>query len=124
MSSPGIVTLRTPLAPQRSVPDPAILERGKPRFTLWNYYSDPSEQFSVGVWAATRGCWRVRYTEHEFCHLLAGRVALTNEDGQNWEFSAGDSFVVPAGFSGTWDVLENCRKVYAIFEARRASPGA
>ena len=30
---------------------------------------------------------------------------------------AGDSFVVPSGFGGSWEVLEDCRKLYAIFEA-------
>ncbi|HLD67170.1 MAG TPA: cupin domain-containing protein, partial [Pseudomonas sp.] len=28
----------------------------------------------------------------------------------------GDRFVIPAGFSGTWEVLEPCRKVYVMFE--------
>ena len=28
------------------------------------------------------------------------------------------AFVVPAGFSGSWEVLEDCAKVYAIFEPR------
>jgi len=25
---------------------------------------------------------------------------------------------VPAGFAGTWEVVEDCTKFYAIFEAR------
>ncbi|WP_414028394.1 cupin domain-containing protein, partial [Escherichia coli] len=29
-----------------------------------------------------------------------------------------DRFVIPAGFQGTWEVLEACRKVYVIFEAK------
>jgi len=48
------------------------------------------------------------------------RVVLTNETGERMEFTRGDSFVVPAGFTGTWEVLEECRKLYAIFEPRRA----
>ena len=61
------------------------------------------------------------YAEHEFCHLLEGRVVplCRSATGERWEISAsGDSFVVPAGFTGTWEVIEDCRKVYAIFEAR------
>lgn len=115
----GIVTLRSPRKPQRSAPDADGVLSGKPRFTAWNYYKDSSDRFSAGVWAASRGCWRVRYTEHEFCHLLAGKVAITSEDGQTWNFAAGDSFVIPAGFIGTWDVVENCRKVYAIFDGTK-----
>jgi len=33
-------------------------------------------------------------------------------------FAAGDAFVIPAGFTGTWEVLDDCAKIYAIFEAR------
>jgi len=90
---------------------------GEPRLTAWNYYADPSQQFFAGVWSATRGCWRIHYTECEFCHLLQGRVALTDQNGERLEFGVGDSFVIPAGYVGTWEVIEDCRKLYAIFEA-------
>jgi len=45
-------------------------------------------------------------------------VALEAEGGGRWEFAAGEGFVVPAGFTGTWEVIEDCTKFYAIFEAR------
>jgi hypothetical protein len=48
--------------------------------------------------------------------VLAGRVALQSDQGARWEFGPGDSFVVPSGFAGTWEVLEDCRKLYAIYE--------
>ena len=86
---------------------------------LLYHYTDASGQFFAGLWAGTRGAWRVHYREHEFCHLLAGRIALVSDAGARCEFVAGDSFVIPAGFSGTWEVLEDCRKLYAIFESAR-----
>lgn len=89
---------------------------GEPRVKVWNHYADGSNRFFAGVWSATKGVWRVRYTEHEFCHLVEGRVAITSLDGERVELAAGDSFVIPAGFAGTWEVLEDCRKLYAIFE--------
>ena len=112
-----IVSFRTEIAPQSSIPDAERILSGEPRLTAWNHYSDPSQQFFDGIWSATRGSWRINYSESEFCHLLEGRVALTNQDGQRWEFGAGDSFVVPAGFIGIWEVIADCRKLYAIFEA-------
>jgi len=114
---PAIVSFRQRIEPQAANPAAARLLSGSPRLTAWNHYSDPSQQFFAGVWSATRGCWRIQYTEHEFCHLLEGRVVLTSTTGERWEFIAGDSFVVPSGFSGSWEVLEDCRKLYAIFEA-------
>jgi uncharacterized protein len=111
-----IVSFRAEVEPQLSSPPAERLLSGEPRLTAWNHYSDPSQQFFAGVWTATRGSWRINYSESEFCHLLSGRVTLSNADGKRWEFSAGDSFVVPAGFVGVWQVLDDCRKVYAIFE--------
>jgi len=43
-------------------------------------------------------------------------VRLTASDGVAAEFGRGDAFVVPAGFTGTWETLEHARKLYAIFE--------
>jgi len=60
----------------------------------------------------------VRYTENEFCHLTAGRLIVIADTGERHEFAAGDSFVIPAGFAGTWEVVEDCSKLYAIFEPR------
>ena len=65
-----------------------------------------------------RGKWRVRYTEHELCVLIEGRVRLESVSGEKHELRAGDAFVVPAGFRGHWEVAEPCKKWYAIFEAK------
>jgi len=75
-------------------------------------------RFFAGRWSGTRGKWRVRYTENELCVMTAGRVVITSDIGESSAFGPGDAFVVPAGFSGTWEVLEDCSKVYAIFEPR------
>jgi len=117
VSSMQIVSFGRDVEPQHSRPDGARIISGEPRLTVWNHFSDASQQFFAGVWAATRGIWRINYSECEFCHLLEGRVALSDPQGQRWEFGVGDSFVVPAGFVGTWEVIEDCRKLYAIFEA-------
>jgi uncharacterized protein len=116
--TPRIISFSAAVAAERSAPEAQRVLSGEPELTVWNHYADATGQFFAGVWAATRGRWVVRYTEHEFCHLLSGRVVLTSEAGERMEFGGGDSFVVPAGFVGTWEVLEDCRKLYAIFESR------
>ena len=113
---PRIIPFNNAVEAQHSVPEAGRVLSGEPRLTVWNHYADATQQFFSGMWAATCGRWVVRYTEHEFCHLLAGRVVLTSEGGERMEFGRGDSFVVPAGFVGTWEVIEECRKLYAIFE--------
>jgi len=117
-AQPRILSFNTPVEAQHSVPEADRLLSGKAELTVWNHYTEGTGQFFAGVWAATRGRWVVRYTEHEFCHLLTGRVVLTSEAGERLEFGPGESFVVPAGFVGSWEVIEDCRKLYAIFEPR------
>ena len=113
-----IVDFAQALAGEPATPAAEVLIAGTPRHVVTNYFTDVTRQFFAGRWASTPGKWRIRYTESEFCCLTEGRVALENSAGQRWEFAEGDGFVVPAGFQGTWEVLEECTKFYAIFEAR------
>ena len=94
----------------------ARLLTGSPQQIVANAYSDPGNAFHCGVWEADVGSWRVTYTEHEFCHVLAGRIRLRGDDGSDVTVQTGDSFVIPAGFAGVWEVLEPARKLYAIYE--------
>jgi uncharacterized protein len=113
----AIVRLDAPLDPEVSEPPADRLISGAPELTVWNAFTDGTQQFFAGRWAATRGKWRVRYTENELCVMTAGRVVIESDSGERSTFARGDAFVVPAGFSGTWEVLEDCSKVYAIFES-------
>ncbi|CAN7178946.1 cupin domain-containing protein [Pseudoxanthomonas sp. LjRoot168] len=108
-----------PHTPDEATRAPVAAERvvhGAPRQALANAYSTQDERFHCGVWEGSVGAWRVQYTEHEFCHLLSGRVRLRGDDGSDVLLEAGQSFIVSAGFSGTWEVLETARKLYAIYE--------
>ena len=89
---------------------------GSPRQQVWNAFSDPEGRFHVGRWASTPGAWRVSYDERELCHLLTGVVRLTDDQGAQRTYRAGDTFMVNKGFSGTWEVIESCSKIYAIYE--------
>jgi len=102
-----------------SVSTPAAdkLLDGNPKHTARNFFSDTTGQFFAGVWESTPGRWRVSYTENEFCHITAGEVRIESNSGEAWSFKSGDSFVIPAGFAGTWHVTAPLRKLYVIFEA-------
>ena len=115
--STSIVRLDGTLATEVSEPPADRLIAGAPQLQLANYFTDTSQQFFAGRWAATRGKWRVRYTENELCVLTAGRVVIESVSGERLSFGPGDAFVIPAGFSGTWEVIDDCAKIYAIFEA-------
>jgi hypothetical protein len=100
-----------------SRPSPERVLEGSPQHSAKNFFSDASGQFFAGVWESTPGRWLVRYSENEFCHITRGKVLIEDGAGRSWTFKAGDSFVVPAGFAGSWTVLEPLSKLYAIFEA-------
>ena len=98
--------------------DAARLAPGSPNptQTARNLFTDATGRFFSGIWSSTRGAWRVAYTENELCVLTHGKVRITAGSGRSWTFGPGDCFVVPAGFEGLWEVLEDARKFYAIFE--------
>ena len=116
--NPQIIDFSRPLQGEATKPAADMLIAGDPRHTVANYFTDPSQQFFAGHWSSSPGKWRIRYSESEFCCLITGRVVLQNLAGERWEFGPGSGFVVPAGFEGTWEVIEDCTKFYAIFEAR------
>jgi hypothetical protein len=91
---------------------------GIPRTRVANQYADARGEFFCGIWSSTAGKWRVRYTEHEFCVIIEGRVRIESVSGEKHEFKAGDAFVVPAGFEGIWEVSEPCKKWYSVFEPK------
>jgi uncharacterized cupin superfamily protein len=117
---PNVLVLLDGTVPvdESAVPAEKLLG-GAPVTRVANYFSDSTQQFFAGRWSATRGRWRVRYTENELCVMTAGRVVIENDAGERRTFAAGDAFVVPAGFSGTWEVIEDCSKIYAIFESAK-----
>jgi uncharacterized protein len=112
----SIIRLDGPGGWEESGPAPDRIVAGRPAHRVWNAFTDASRQFFCGRWSSTPGKWRVRYTENELCVLTEGRVTIESVAGECQQFAAGDAFVVPAGFEGTWTVHEDCTKFYAIFE--------
>ena len=84
----------------------------------YNHYTDPTEQFFAGIWHSSVGAKSVNYTEEEVCVILEGRVRLTDLDGNAKEFGAGSTFVLPAGFKGTWETLAPVKKIYVIWQSK------
>ena len=92
------------------------LLKGNPLQAAHNYYSSDDELFSVGIWESGPGAWKISYTEHEFTQLLSGVSILRDAAGNEVTLKAGDSVTIPAGFEGEWEVVEDTRKIYVIYE--------
>lgn len=117
---PHVVRLSAELAnPEEYLPPAEKIIAGEPRQRIWSRYTDPSGQFTTGIWEGEPGTWRIRYTEEEYCRILEGRSVLTANDGKALQVGPGDEFVIPRGFEGTWQVVERTRKVYVIYEAQQ-----
>ena len=100
---------------------PEKLISGNPKQTVWMHYKDPTSQFFVGLWRSEPGKWRIAYTEQEFCLMLEGSSIVTDQAGRSVTVSAGESFVIPRGFVGTWEVVEPTTKRFVIYEAAAES---
>ena len=114
---PTVVSLTDSLpTPETYRPTAEKILSGDPVQTVANAFSSPDGRFNCGVWTGGVGCWRVSFSESEFCHLLEGKVVVTSAAGEVRTFVAGDAFVMPAGFEGSWEVVEPARKLYAVYE--------
>ncbi|MEM8957990.1 MAG: cupin domain-containing protein [Pseudomonadota bacterium] len=65
----------------------------------------------VGVWEGGESkTYLEDYPWTEYVLMISGHVVITNEDGTENSFKAGDTFVIPKGFSGIWDIREHMKK--------------
>ena len=100
--------------PECGAPAPDRLVSGSPRFETWPSYESADSKYFTGLWRATRGSWRIVYTEWEYCEMLEGVSVVTPDGGEAKTFKAGDRFVLEPGFEGTWEVVETTLKRYVI----------
>ena len=86
----------------------------------WDFYHDDNVVvIDCGMWFCEVG---KKHTFHEgyweFCHILRGAATLTNDAGKSWSFKAGDGFVAPVDFKGTWETTSDLLKEYVIVSPR------
>ena len=73
---------------------------------------------SAGSWWCAAGGWpspALRATTEVF-YVFSGSGALTDLDGVCHKFGPGDTVILPKGWSGRWDVLEDIHKVWAVVD--------
>ncbi len=80
-------------------------------------YRDPTRLYSVGVWCCPRARFRTVYGGTEFAHVITGSATVTNvRTGEERTFETGDHFFVHMGTEVIWNVHEEFRKVYSMYE--------
>lgn len=103
-------------APEVYRPSAERITAGDPVQRAQNLFQSPDGRFNSGIWSGEPGTWRVVFSESEFCHLLEGVIVVRGDDGSEATFRAGDAFLTPAGFTGTWEIVEAAKKFYAFYE--------
>ncbi len=60
---------------------------------------------------------RTRPTDvDEFVTVLSGKLILTEPNGTAHEFYPGESFVLPIGYTGTWEMQGNYRELVVLMK--------
>lgn len=60
---------------------------------------------------------RTRPTDvDEFVYVLSGKLILTEPNGTAHEFLPGQSFVLPVGYTGTWEMQGNYRELVVLMQ--------
>ena len=102
------------LSPQGQRPG---ADDGDPQLSAEVIATDERSGTVVGVWTCTPGGWPVESRANtEVAHILAGRATITDSDGQGRIVGPGDVVVLPVGWSGRWDVVDEVRKVYTLVD--------
>jgi len=99
------------------IPNPEIFFGGAPMQYDHGYFEDGTHQLFVGLWESTPFERAIApFPRNELMCILEGSVTLTDGDGVEHRFNAGDSAYVPMGARCGWKSTETVRKFYAIFE--------
>ncbi len=72
---------------------------------------------AIGTWTCTEGAWPIdSKPETELFIVVSGRMRLVEAGGRAADFGPGDAGIVPRGWNGRWEVLEDARKVWATLD--------
>ena len=93
-------------------------ETGAPLRETWTLYQAPVDGVAAGIWTCEPGRWRIEFgpAEHEYFIVLEGRARLHDEAGRVTDVGPGQAAMIPAGFRGSFEVLERVRKHFVVIE--------
>ncbi|WP_069266139.1 cupin domain-containing protein [Paraburkholderia nodosa] len=108
------------------IQDIVPLGAGIGEFTKLEYGMDESDwratvgknnHYVIGWWEGKVGVVDFpATTADEAVWLVEGKIALTDANGARKEFAAGQGYLLPAGFAGRWETLEDAKKFYVVLE--------
>lgn len=111
-------------APAYDRPRPDRLVEGNPLRTTFEHFLAANGKLSSGIWHCEPGAWNIAFAadKYEFFCIIAGRIRISDHNDQAAEFGPGEAGIIPAGFTGTFTVLETVKKHYFIVETGAELP--
>ncbi len=84
------------------------------------FFTNATGNVNVGVWQCTP-CTEVArgYPFDQCCFVLDGTMTITDERGHTGTYTAGDAFVIPRGFNGSFKMTGNFKNYFITVEPER-----
>jgi uncharacterized cupin superfamily protein len=94
------------------LPDRVV--NGDPHHITDVHFESEDGSLISGSWTSTPGKWIAFSDRDEFCYIIYGNCRLVSDSGDVNSYKTGDAFLIPNGFSGYWEVIEETRKHFVI----------
>ena len=102
-------------------PDEVVL-LGTSKHQRWQFSHD---ELFVGAYQAEPAKLALEdYPYDEFMYLLSGKISITDKRGNLEEFYPGQALVLKKGFSGTFEMHGNVRKIAIVNGERYTLPSS
>ena len=97
-----------------------ILESGELKMRVATLFQGKELRVEIFESTPAKTNHRKRPTDgDEFVYVLSGKLILTEPNGKSHEYRPGDSLVLPAGYTGTWEMQGNYREIAIVAQKRR-----
>ena len=97
-----------------------ILESGELQMRVATLFAGKELRVEIFESTPAKTNHRKRPTDgDEFVYVLSGKLILTETNGTKHEYRPGDSLVLPAGYTGTWEMQGNYRELVVEMQKGR-----
>jgi uncharacterized cupin superfamily protein len=97
-----------------------ILESGELKMRVATLFEGKELRVEIFESTPAKTNHRKRPTEgDEFVYVLSGKLILTEPNGTSHQYYPGDSLVLPAGYTGTWEMQGNYREIAIVAKKSR-----
>ncbi len=97
---------------------PFVIKGKEPVQKYLPYYKDHTGNFMAGSWQSEAFETEMQpFPRNEFVYLQSGSIVITEQEGDEQEFKAGDAFFVPQGALCSWKATGDVRTFYTILQS-------